>query len=108
MDPSDRPHLALVGGVGRTKGNEFVDGDGVRLYINHQPHFIVQYWPQRHPEEVCYREWQEQVILYGHHLRDLYEALKAKAPEVLTVDTGPYDPDSPTPSIQRLVHLGPR
>ena len=86
----------------RAQGRESVRRNGERHYINHYPHFSVHYYPQKDPQEVWYREWDNEVIAYGWHLFDIYESLKANIPQILAESEAPYDPDSGKPYIQMI------
>jgi hypothetical protein len=86
----------------RAQGRESVRRNGERHYINHYPHFSVHYYPQKEPQEVWYREWDNEVIAYGWHLLDVYECLKANIPQTLAESEAPYDPDSGLPYIQMI------
>ena len=88
----------------RAQGRECVGRTGECHYINHYPPFSVHYYPARHPQEVWYRQWDEELIAYGWHLRAVYEDLKANAPQLLTESDGPYDPASEVPYIRRIEH----
>jgi hypothetical protein len=86
----------------RGKGRESVCRNGERHYINHYPHFSVHYYPHREPQEVWYREWDNELIAYGWKLMAVYEHLKANVPEVLAESDTPYDPAAEGPYIRNI------
>src|SRR5207248_5627646 len=100
-----RMDLELVKGrnyannASRAPGRESMRRNGERHYINHYPHFSVHYYPQKEPEEVWYREWDNEIIAYGRKLLTVYESLKANMPQILAESDTPYDPASEQPYI---------
>ena len=86
----------------RAPGRESVRRNGERHYLNHYPHFSVHYYPQKEPQEVWYREWDNELIAYGWNLLAVYEDLKANTPDILQECDTSYDPDSGAPHIQTI------
>jgi hypothetical protein len=82
-----------TGNAGKAKGREFVWRNGERHYINHSPYFSVHYYPE--PEQVWYKTWEEDMLVFGRNLLAVYEDLKANTPEILRESEGPQDAESP-------------
>lgn len=98
------PQKTFSHGAKRSRGREFIRSDGTRYYINHYPRFSVQYYAEKDPEEILYREWEDEIVIYGRKLLKLYEEFKANARDHLQETEGPYDPDSDQPFIQTIKH----
>ena len=96
------PAKPFTQNASRAQGRESQRRNGERHYINHYPPFSVHFYPQKDPQEVCYRAWDHELIAYGCHLLVVYEGLKANTPDILAESDAPYDPASGLPYIRTI------
>jgi hypothetical protein len=81
---------------GQAKGKELVDSEtGQAHYTNFNPHFSVDYYPQRQPQQILYCIWERRHLLVGYDLADTYKRLKANVDEMIVTSSGPREVGKP-------------
>jgi len=93
-------HLAnprvLSANAGNAKHLEAIDPEtGERHYTNYSPYFSLHYYPQRHPERLLCKVWEDVYVFTGYDLLPEYEKLRTNAPDTIEKSVGPHTPGQP-------------